>query len=320
MSTANLQTGNGQVIITVLCAGLTTSVSSSTVCDGEQVTLSATSTNGGNITWDNGVVDGVAFTPPAGTTTTYIATSDDAGDCSFSVDITSNALPTVVATADTTAVCFGGQVTLTGTGADSYVWDNGATDGVPTTPASGTTNYQVTGTDSGTGCENTDMIAIMASNPTASFSITHEVAGNDGAINLTVLNGVAPFVFDWDIDGLGDNDDTEDLSGLTAGIYSVIITDDLGCTEVANATVYNVVGIAVDDFKFEIYPNPANDIVNIKANGIFEYSIFDLSEKLILKGKANSTETIELADLESGVYFVQIKSGLTDVTSKLIKR
>jgi len=37
-----------------LCTALTTSVSATDVCDGETVTLSASSTLGGTVTWDGG--------------------------------------------------------------------------------------------------------------------------------------------------------------------------------------------------------------------------------------------------------------------------
>jgi hypothetical protein len=73
--------------------------------------------------------------------TTYIVTGTDANGCmaTDSVDVTINALPIVDAGADV-AVCYGDSITLNGSGADSYVWDNGVTDAtsfIPTTNTSG---------------------------------------------------------------------------------------------------------------------------------------------------------------------------------------
>ncbi|NOR88435.1 MAG: hypothetical protein GQ527_12575, partial [Bacteroidales bacterium] len=69
-------------------------------------------------------------------------------------------------------------------------------------------------------------------------STTVACSGNNGTIDITVNGGTPPFTFDWDDDGLEDPDnDTEDLSGLTAGTYNVIITDNLGCTKEGAATV-----------------------------------------------------------------------------------
>ena len=59
----------------------------------------------------------------------------------------------------------------------------------------------------------------------------------DGAINVSVTGGSAPFTFDWDNDGTGDNDDSEDLSGIAAGNYSLTVTDNAGCSATLNSNV-----------------------------------------------------------------------------------
>ena len=56
-----------------------------------------------------------------------------------------------------------------------------------------------------------------------------------GGIDLTVRNGVAPYIFDWDNDGTGDFDDPEDLADVTSGTYTVIVRDAVGnerCLEI----------------------------------------------------------------------------------------
>ncbi|MEY8861382.1 hypothetical protein, partial [Tenacibaculum singaporense] len=99
-----------------------------------------------------------SFVPTA--TTTYTVTGTDANGCenTAQVTITVNPLPTVTANASATTVCAGESVTLTGGGADSYVWDNGVSDGVSFVPTA-TTTYTVTGTDAN-GCENTAQVTI----------------------------------------------------------------------------------------------------------------------------------------------------------------
>lgn len=70
---------------------------------------------------------------------------------------TINPLPDVSAGDDFT-VCAGTTIVLTGSGAQSYVWDNGVTNGVSFT-ATETTTYSVEGTDY-KGCKNTDDITV----------------------------------------------------------------------------------------------------------------------------------------------------------------
>ena len=83
--------------------------------------------------WDNSVTNGTAFTPTA--TTTYTVTGTDANGCiaTDQLVVTVNTLPTVSAGADQ-AVCDGGAVTLSGSGATTYAWDNGVSDGVAFIP------------------------------------------------------------------------------------------------------------------------------------------------------------------------------------------
>lgn len=158
-----VNSGDGQIIITVLCDGLVPDISAVEVCEGEEVTLSAVSTNGGTVTWDGGVTDGVAFTPPVGLNT-YNATSSHPDDCEYQIDILVNANPTVTLSATDTEICDGETVTFTSGGdADTYVFDPAdVIDGVPYTPAGlGTATYTVTGTDGATGCESEASIDVL---------------------------------------------------------------------------------------------------------------------------------------------------------------
>ncbi|NNF01715.1 MAG: T9SS type B sorting domain-containing protein [Bacteroidia bacterium] len=65
-----------------------------------------------------------------------------------------------------------------------------------------------------------------------------------GNITLHITGGVAPYDITW---GNGTKDTI--LSGLTAGNYNYIITDDLGCTIVDNAVITNRSGPMLDSVK-----------------------------------------------------------------------
>ncbi|UCG27911.1 MAG: hypothetical protein JSV24_00720, partial [Bacteroidales bacterium] len=130
------------------------------VCEGESVTLTAEG-NADVYYWNNGVIDGVPFFPPVGTTI-YILTGEFLSTVCTNTDtieITVNPLPTVIATADQTSVCDGENVILTGEGANVYTWDNDVINGVPFIPPVGTTTYTVLGTDL-LGCSNYSSINI----------------------------------------------------------------------------------------------------------------------------------------------------------------
>ncbi|MEO0528187.1 MAG: gliding motility-associated C-terminal domain-containing protein, partial [Bacteroidota bacterium] len=159
------------------------------ICLGDSVTLSGSGAN--SYSWDNGVTDGVAFAPT--TTTIYTVTGTDVNGCqnTDAITITVNPLPNVVANATATSINAGEPVTLTGSGAVSYVWDNGVTDGDTVFPLV-TTTYTIVGTDAN-GCQNTDMITITVA-PTSDLrleKIVDNASPNVGDIvtfTLTIFN------------------------------------------------------------------------------------------------------------------------------------
>lgn len=85
-------------------------------------------------------------------------------------------------------------------------------------------------------------------------------------------------------------------------------------------------GLGVDAKKIEsqlsIYPNPANNYVNIyTADGIDDIEVFDISGKTIytrpsLQGILE--KRISLDEFEHGVYFIRVRSGMRVATQKLL--
>ena len=191
-----------------------------TVCEGTAVTLNGSGANG--YVWDNGVTDGVPFVQGVGTIT-YTVIGIDANGCQNTdqADVTVNPLPIVNAGVDQT-VCEGTAVTLNGSGANIYVWDNGVTDGAPFVPAVGTLTYTVTGTDAN-GCVNTDQADVIV-NPLPIVN-----AGVDQTVcegTAVTLNGSGANGYVWDN---GVTDGVPFVQGVGTITYTVIGTDANGC-------------------------------------------------------------------------------------------
>lgn len=76
------------------------------------------------------------------------------------------------------------------------------------------------------------------------------------------------------------------------------------------------------DFNFMIYPNPANDYINLKSELIIDgYIIYDIKGSLISEKTNNSNYlNISLKNIYSGIYFLEIKSGIHKKTVKFIKK
>ena len=106
----------------------------------------------------------------------------------------------------------------------SYQWSSGSTSELADSLLAGV--YIVTVTDN-LLCSVSEQVNINSSSGPIITSNIVDVScngGNDGAIDLTITGGMAPYSLDWST-----GEHTEDISGLAAGIYDVTIYDDAGC-------------------------------------------------------------------------------------------
>lgn len=234
--TVNISDVNGcsntaQTTITINPAPAATAVNSGAYCAGDAMDVNETggdattwswSSNGSatitNATDQNpaitGAADGEVFT----------VSVTDANGCTNTAQttITINALPSVNAGTDQT-VCDGDNITLSGSGAASYSWDNGVTNGVAFTQAIGTVTYTVTGTD-GNGCSNTDQVDVTVN------ALPTVDAGADQTVcegTSVTVTGAGAVTYTWDngvTDGVAF---TPSVSTIT---YTVTGTDANGCS------------------------------------------------------------------------------------------
>jgi len=216
------------------------------------------------------------------------------------------ALPTVVANASATTVCAGEEVTLYGSGANTYIWDNGVTDNVAFTP-SGTMTYTVTGSDG--NCENTAQIDVVVTplpeQPIITLSgsdlISSATTGNQWYYGATLLSG----------------ETNQLLTPASNGDYYVELTEN-GCSIMSEVYNYYATEISeIDNNSFEIYPNPANNFIVIENTNAEKASILDITGKLIKEINLNNDKTIiDISDLNQGVFFVKIENNIQKLIVK----
>lgn len=202
---------------------------SATVCAGNTVTLNGSGATA--YTWSGGVTDGVSFVPPS--TATYTVTGTDGNGCTntSTILVTVNPVPTVGTSASPSAtVCAGASVTLNGTGAASYTWSGGVTDGVAFVPPS-TASYVVTGTN-GSGCTSTATITVTV-NPLPSVGFTASPSGPVCAGTMVTLSGTGASSYAWS----GGISNAVPFAAMSTQTYTVTGTDGNGCTATASATV-----------------------------------------------------------------------------------
>ena len=120
-------------------------------------------------------------------------------------------------------------------GDGNYSWNwsgpNGYTNLDDTITALDTGQYQLVILD-GNLCQKDTLIEITQPNSldlSANINSIDCFGDTSGKINLTLTGGSSPFQYDWDVDGLGDNDDDDSLFNLSSGNYHIFVTDDNGC-------------------------------------------------------------------------------------------
>ena len=279
------------VTVTVNPLPTVTAPADITICNGEQVTLTATGT-ADTYTWDNGVTNNVAFAPTATTTYTVTGTITATGcEATDVVTVTVNPLPTVTAPADIT-ICNGEQVTLTATGtADTYTWDNGVTNNIAFAPTA-TTTYTVTGTITATGCEATDMVTVTVNPlPNGNLFPPGSVSICEGEnLTLTASGGSS---YEWNT-----TETTPSIVVNTAGTYTVEIFNLQGCS-VTKDVVVNVNPLPTPS----ITPSGPNtfcqgESVTLTANGGYgyEWNTGATTKSIIVDQTGTYTVTVQSID------------------------
>lgn len=129
-----------------------------------------------------------------------------------------------------------------------YIWSDGeigttVNDTILNTQLS-TGSYSVTITDA-VGCTAvSEMMTIGSAGfivpqiPGGQLQHVKCKGGTDGAINLYVTGGISPFGFLWTDENGQPVGQMEDLSGIPAGEYTVVVTDQIGCTGSASVEIF----------------------------------------------------------------------------------
>ena len=113
----------------------------------------------------------------------------------------------------------------------TYNWSNGSTTFEATNLPIGTYWYEVTDTN---GCYTTDTLVMNEPTPLMVSTVKSVYPGgynvsingtSDGSITTTASGGITPYSFDWNSGAFV----TQNLTGVPAGVYALVMTDSNGC-------------------------------------------------------------------------------------------
>ena len=282
-------------------------------------------------TWSTGAT-GMDLTTAVAGVYNYAVT--DANGCIANGSVTVEEVTLLSHNSDLTHVlCYGasnGSIDLTvngGVAPYTYSWDNGATTEDLEGLEAGSYRVDVTDASGCTFSANFEIVEPAAIELTANG--IDPTLSTTGSIELNVIGGTGDYTFNW-----SNGAQSEDLSNLNGGIYTVAVTDANGCTastsvELEFATIANFDGSTADGetdgdagassagiteetvLTYSVYPNPTADAITISTDSDEELTvlIMDNSGKIVVSHEHMIGQIkVDMSQLPAGTYHVKAES------------
>ena len=209
-----------------------------------------------------------------------------------------------------------------------YLWENGLTDSITTNLGAG--SYEVTVTDA-IGCSAIDSFTMVL--PTA---LTFETSSTDllcfdmptGQAQVVANGGTPGYSFLWD-----NGTTTPNVDGLFAGLYSVAITDSLGCQGSTTVTVGSppLLELGINAEPSGLCPDETGNLKAIANGGMMPYSFLwdnmqtdsflvnaPTGEYAVLVTDANgcmANDTIVLVEISTPIFIQDTTQAATGATN-----
>src|SRR5258706_138862 len=207
-----------------------------------------------------------------------------------------------VNTTDASCTCNGTAAVniTTGTPPYTYLWSNNATTQTVTNLCPGT--YTVSVTDAAScNIPVVQTFTINSSSTAINISTTQNNIscnlGNDGTASANVTSGNPPFTYQW---STTPSQTTSTAINLSAGIYTVTVTDSLGCIGTAQVTITEppTLAIAFNNFVHTSCGNPNGSISPTYSGGTGQYTY--------LWNTVPAQTSASVSNLAAGTYIVTV--------------
>lgn len=195
----------------------------------------------------------------------------------------------------------------------NIVWSNGVTTSYDTVHTTG--DYSVSVMDAN-GCDATSGLWSILDFP---YAIPVISASGDTLISTPAIN------YQWYLNDTLINGATfQYYIPVTSGNYTVIVTDQWGCTYLSNEFLFAVSGFAQSmefENKISAYPNPASETFLIeiaeKVNPS-ELIITDAKGEIITEKLFQTSTSINVSNWANSIYFLTITNSQIRVSKKIV--
>lgn len=245
-----------------------------------------------------------------------IASNSAGSDTMFKASyVTINAIPSAPATS-AVSYCVNDIATPLTAAGNSLLWyatssstTSSSVAPTPSTTTAGTTNYFVTQTVNGCQSQKAQLPVTVNPDPTAGF--TSSLSGGTATFTNSSANGVS---YSWDFgDGNASTDANPVHTYTTSNTFTVTLITTNACGSDTSVQSVSVVltGIeAASEGGVIAFPNPANDILTIRASGEINnqnVALFNSIGKVVMTGQLVKSQdlTLDLTDVAEGIYYLQ---------------
>lgn len=312
-------TATTSVIITEPATALTSVGTGSTIsCFGGSNGTASILTSGGTPTYSYlwlpaGGTGSSATGLPAGA---YFIFISDANGCFTNEIITITDVPPLVtnlASVQPSCGLSNGAITpmvTGGTGPYTYLWSPGGAT-TPTISGLSPGTYNVVVTDANSCTASASALLTNIPSPTVSILTTTNVScfgGNNGSANAIVSLGTPPYIFSWSPSGGSASTGTV----LSAGNYTVTVTDDIGCTSTATTSITQPLplGISVTSLTNALCNGNSNGTITVSGTGgspAYSYSWSPIVSTLpSVSGLAAGSYTVNVNDINGCATSISI--------------
>ncbi|MCB9336371.1 MAG: lamin tail domain-containing protein [Flavobacteriales bacterium] len=309
--------------VTNVIASVTITVTDSVICPGDIISFNANGVNGGNnptYQWkQNGNVIGTGT--PFSPNTNSISTGDvftcemiSSMSCASPNPAVSNIITITIggSASDTIrdTICQGDTV---------YFGGNTLT----------TSGYYYDTLISAGGCDSIITFRLHVNpTPLVYANADQDTIGIGGTVNFNP-NGSNASIYFWDFgDGNTSPLNTVSHTYNSPGVYTVILRGEaiFGCVAYDTLIIVVINNAGINESAYDnlsIYPNPVNDVLNIKFENVekVQVQLFSTQGKLIsTKVEETKLTSINMTYLERGVYYLHITIGDKLIVKKVIKQ
>ncbi len=167
-----------------------------------------------------------------------------------------------------------------------------------------------------------------------SVIVTNTTSNNmDGSIEINAQDGVPPLIYSIDNGQTTTTQEDNFFSGLDEGIYTVLVTDSIGCSFTISDVTINSMPLGTEEnllgISIEIIPNPTKDYFRLDIKGIqdaepLEVELLDIYGQIIQSAKLSRNNDshsglLSLSPFPIGVYFVRVKHPRLNRVMKVVR-